>query len=310
MTVSSKRSLNLVTREIINVDKLSNILIVAGTHGNELSGIYTHKLIEEGLFIADRSTFSSTSVIANPTAVRHQCRYLDNDLNRQFATLSDATSCPSNEALLARQFIDKYASNNNQLIVDLHNTTSNMGATLILLSENPFYRKMGAYVKQRMPAANILFESHKPWNELPYLCTCGEYGVMIEVGAQSHGSLQYGTLELMKEMLTAVLDFVEKHNLNQLGELSNYTAYYYTQEITYPLDSSGMRQAMIHPTVCGRDFEAVKPGEPLLATFFGYDVHWQGEQDVYPHFINESAYSKANIAMALAEKQLVSVNKP
>jgi len=31
MTVSSKRSLNLVTREIINVDKLSNILIVAGT---------------------------------------------------------------------------------------------------------------------------------------------------------------------------------------------------------------------------------------------------------------------------------------
>lgn len=310
MTVSSKRSLNLVTREIINVDKLSNILIVAGTHGNELSGIYTHKLIEEGLFIADRSTFSSTSVIANPTAVRHQCRYMDNDLNRQFATRSDATSCPSNEALLARQFIDKYASNNNQLIVDLHNTTSNMGATLILLSENPFYRKMGAYVKQRMPAANILFESHKPWNELPYLCTCGEYGVMIEVGAQSHGSLQYSTLELMKEMLSAVLDFVEKHNLNQLGELSSYTAYYYTQEITYPLDSSGMRQAMIHPTVCGRDFEAVKPGEPLLATFFGYDVHWQGEQEVYPHFINESAYSKENIAMALAEKQLVSVNKP
>ncbi|MFA0349914.1 aspartoacylase, partial [Vibrio sp. 10N.222.55.C6] len=30
-------------------------------------------------------------------------------------------------------------------------------------------------------------------------------------------------------------------------------------------------------------------------------------QDIYPHFINESAYAKANIAMALAEKRLVSV---
>ena len=131
---------------------------------------------------------------------------------------------------------------------------------------------------------------------------------MIEVGAQSHGSLQYGTLELMKEMLTAVLDFVEKHNLNQLGELSSYTAYYYTQEITYPLDSSGMRQAMIHPTVCGRDFEVVKPGEPLLATFFGYDVHWHGDTEIYPHFINESAYFQQDVAMALAEKRSVIVN--
>lgn len=290
------------------MDKLDNVLIVAGTHGNELSGIYINKLINEGLYITDRPTFKSTSLIANQQAVNNHCRYCDTDLNRQFSFPADNQQPDTHEARLARHFIEKYADKSSQLIIDLHNTTSNMGATLILLSENPFYRKMGAYVKQRMPAANILFESHKPWNELPYLSTCGEYGVMIEVGAQSHGSLQYGTLELMKEMLTAVLDFVEKHNLNQLGELSSYTAYYYTQEVKYPLDSSGMRQAMIHPTVCGRDFEVVKPGEPLLATFFGYDVHWHGDGEIYPHFINESAYFQQDVAMALAEKRSVIVN--
>lgn len=63
-----------------------------------------------------------------------------------------------------------------------------------------------------------------------------------------------------------------------------------------------MRQALVHPTICGRDFEAVKPGSPLLATFAGYDIHWNGKEEIYPHFINESTYNKANIAMVLAKK--------
>ncbi|MEL7382526.1 MAG: aspartoacylase, partial [Pseudomonadota bacterium] len=36
-------------------------------------------------------------------------------------------------------------------------------------------------------------------------------------------------------------------------------------------------------------------------------IFWEGKQEIYPHFINESAYSKANIAMALAEKRQVNV---
>ena len=39
-----------------------------------------------------------------------------------------------------------------------------------------------------------------------------------------------------------------------------------------PVDHDGMRVATVHPMICGRDFEVVKPGEPLLATFFGYDI--------------------------------------
>jgi len=68
-----------------------------------------------------------------------------------------------------------------------------------------------------------------------------------------------------------------------------------------------MRLATVHPTICGRDFEAVKQGDPLLATFFGYDIHWEQAHKIYPHFINESAYSAAHIAMALATKQTVHV---
>ncbi|MGV3003009.1 aspartoacylase [Vibrio sp. E150_018] len=289
------------------MNKINSVLIVAGTHGNELSGIYLHKLIKDGLYPADRTTFSAPCIIANQEAITQNVRYIDTDLNRQFSASHTAASTDLHECTVATQFRDKHAGKPNQLIVDLHNTTSNMGATLILLSNDPFYQKMGAYVKQRMPQANILFEDRKPWDEQAYLCSAGESGIMIEVGAQAHGALKYDTLELMKHMLTAVLDYVEKQNLNQVESLKDYHAYFYTEEVDIPLDNNGMRQALVHPTLCGRDFAAVKPGEPLLATFAGYDIHWQGKEDVYPHFINESAYNKANIAMALAQKRLVSL---
>ncbi|MDC5818697.1 aspartoacylase [Vibrio europaeus] len=290
------------------MDKINSALIVAGTHGNELSGIYLHKLINDRLYSAERSTFATCSVIANPEAVKQNVRYLETDLNREFVDLNNEKERVLHESKVAAAFAAKYADSKNQLIVDLHNTTSNMGATLILLSTDRFYRKMGAYVKQRMPKANILFEDRKPWSEQPYLCSTGEYGVMIEVGAQAHGSLKSETLELMKQMLTAVLDYVEKHNLNQIANLEDYSAFFYTEEVPILLDQDGMRSAMVHPMVCGRDFEVVKQGEPLLATFLGHDILWEKAQDIYPHFINESAYSKANIAMALAEKRLVSAS--
>lgn len=288
------------------MEKLNKILLVAGTHGNELSGIYLQKLIKERLYQADRTTFTTTCVIGNPQAMKKNVRFVDEDLNRQFSA-SNALESDSLEAKLAKQWKEKYSSTKNQLVIDLHNTTSNMGATLILLSGDAFYSKMGAYVKQRMPHANILFEDRKSWDEQPYLCTAGDCGVMIEVGAQAHGALQYETLELMKEMFGYVLDYVEKHNLNQVDNLESYEAFFYTEELNIPLDHDGLRLAMVHPTICGKDFEVVKPGEPLLATFFGYDIHWEQNHDIYPHFINESAYSSSNIAMALAIKKKVTV---
>ncbi|EGA67943.1 aspartoacylase [Vibrio sinaloensis DSM 21326] len=287
------------------MENITNILLVSGTHGNELSGLYLQKLIKDGRYDANRSTFSTSLLTGNPEAVQQQCRFLDMDLNRQFSTSRQEAT--SKEAKRSQALITQYADNEKQLIIDLHNTTSNMGATLILLSESPFYTKMGAYVKQRMPDANILFETRTSWPEQPYLCTMGQYGVMIEVGAQAHGSLKSETLDLMKRMTTAVLDYIEKSNLGQLDQLNAYEAYFYLEEVVVPLDQDGQRLALVHPTVCGQDFQPVYPGEPLLATFMGSDIHWQGEHEIYPHFINEAAYCASNIAMALAEKKHIEV---
>lgn len=286
------------------METLNKVLLTAGTHGNELSGIYINKLIKQGLFQADRSTFKTQSIIANPEAVKRNVRFVESDLNREFGEVSSTTL----EAEVAKGLKQEHAQTKQQLIIDLHNTTSNMGATLILLSNSAFYRKMGAYVKKCMPEANILFEDRKAWHQQPYLCSMGEHGVMIEVGAQAHGSLKVETLELMKSMLTAVLDYVENHNLNEVESLPDYDAFYYIEELAAPLDEDGMRGAAVHPDVCGQDFKVVKAGEPLLVRFTGEEILWSGEQDIYPHFINEAAYNAANLTMALAEKKRVSAS--
>ncbi len=109
------------------MDKLKQVLIVAGTHGNELSGIYLHKLIKEGLYAVDRSTFSASSIIANPEAQKQNIRYIDSDLNREFSASNKVESSNSHESKVANQFIEHHANTNDQLIIDLHNTTSNMG---------------------------------------------------------------------------------------------------------------------------------------------------------------------------------------
>lgn len=40
------------------MDKLNRVLLVAGTHGNELSGIYLQKLIKDRLYDAERSALT------------------------------------------------------------------------------------------------------------------------------------------------------------------------------------------------------------------------------------------------------------
>ncbi|RJG47424.1 aspartoacylase [Motilimonas pumila] len=283
------------------MDNFKQVLLVAGTHGNELSGIYVNKLIEQGLYQAQRASFTTQSIIANPAAVKRNVRFVDQDLNRQFLT-PEAADASLNEVKIAQQLTAQYDQVPQQLVVDMHNTTSHMGATLILLESSPFYQQMGAFVKQQMPEAYILFEDQQPLTSHPYLCTLGGAGIMLEIGAQSHGVLQHDCLQLMKKMLTAVLDFIDLHNQNQLPQLPAYEAFRLLQEVAFPLDEKGHRAAMVHPAICGKDYHALNPGDPMFIGLDGSEFPYQGDQTVYPHFINESAYSAADLALALADK--------
>jgi aspartoacylase len=63
---------------------------------------------------------------------------------------------------------------------------------------------------------------------------------------------------------------------------------------------------MIHPQLQGRDYEELKPGDPLFLTFDGKTIYYEEESSVYPVFINEAAYYEKGIAMCFTRKEQVS----
>ncbi|BFT29475.1 aspartoacylase [Alteromonas sp. D210916BOD_24] len=286
---------------------VNSIALIGGTHGNETSGI---QLIRNWQDFGLPTRFDELNVslnIANQAAIDANVRFIDEDLNRQFTFERLATPNNAKEALLAQTLNQKFGpkgESNTDFVIDIHNTTSAMGATLIILEADEFHISLARYVKHQMPEANILLEDEKPYLEHAYLCTTGKRGVMIEVGGQPQGVLREDVYLLTEAMAEAVLDFCVAFNNGTLAtvQLPECEVFRLGENITFPLDEAGKRTAMIHHALQDKDFEPLLPGMPIFRTFDGHDITWQGESTTYPHFINEAAYFKLDVAFATAQR--------
>ena len=285
----------------------NSIALVGGTHGNETSGI---QLINNWKKQGIPQRFNALNValtIANEAALEANVRFIDEDLNRQFTM--DALNNPraSKEALLAQSINNKFGPKGNaktDFVIDIHNTTSEMGATLIILEADEFHIQLARFVKQQMPEANILVEDEKPYLEHGYLCTTGKKGVMIEVGGQPQGVLREDVYLLTQTMAEAILDFCVAYNNQEINTdaLPACEAFRLGKNIGFPLDENGKRIAMVHHALQDNDFKPLLPGSPMFRTFDGKDILWEGEKETYPHFINEAAYFKLDVAFATSER--------
>ncbi|OOE48994.1 aspartoacylase [Salinivibrio kushneri] len=287
------------------MSRFSNVAIVGGTHGNEFSGIYALKQWQSNPTITARDSFSTEHVFANPSAYSANKRYLDCDLNRQFdpKLLADYSlaNYEQSRAKALNQQLGPKGDPRVDFIIDLHNTTSNMGPTLILLTLDMFNKQLAAYISERMPDAIILVEDHIEPIQHAFLCSIGKQGVIVEVGPQPQSVLRHDVMESMQEMTTHILDFVHLFNIDKVPALpKSITAYRYKETLHLPQNAHGERIGMVHQHVQDKDFQPIQPGEPLFMCFDGTELTWQGDYTAYPHFINEAAYYDNNIAMSMA----------
>lgn len=292
----------------MSVKNISTVAIVGGTHGNELSGIYLVNQWRQQPKKVERPSFNTELVLANQKAIENNRRYYDADLNRQFSAQSLADSTLANyeqsRAKVLNEQLGPKGNAKTDLIIDLHNTTSNMGPTLLIPQQGEFYSQLAAYVKTNMPEAVIfLDEADKSQDQHHLLCTMGNHGVIVEVGPVPQGVLKHQVYQQMETMTQLILDFVELRNNNQLPELpTQVEAFEYIESYTLPVDDNGNRIGMVHQHVEGQDFKALNPGEPLFQLFSGEVINYSGEETVYPTFINEAAYYDNNLAMSLCRK--------
>ncbi|MEG3765635.1 aspartoacylase [Alteromonas sp. 14N.309.X.WAT.G.H12] len=285
---------------------LNSIVLTGGAHGNETSGIELIRQWQQSGLPARFNGLNVRCALVNEKAIDANVRFLDEDLNRQFTPERLATDNPAQEALLAKKLNEEFGpkgpSSATDFFVDVHNTTSQMGATLIILEHDEFNIALARFVKQAMPEANILIEDEKTFASHGYLCTLGKKGVMIEVGGQPQGVLREDIYLLTEKMAEAILDFCLAWNEEQaLSRLPPCEAFRLGKEVSFPLDEKGQRKAMIHHQLQDRDFKPLAQGAPAFTGFDGTIYHWE-EDTTYPHFINEAAYHKLHVAFATASR--------
>ena len=294
-----------------SIQRINQVAIVGGIHGNELTGVYLVKKFERFPQLIQRATFETFTLLGNPQAFEVGRRYIDKDLNRCFYSqaLHDPTlsSYEDRRAKTIYQQLKPPDKSPVDLIIDLHSTTANMGLTLILGNTHPFNLQLAAYLSSINPLVRV-YNGTQHGQKSAVLRSLCELSFSIEIGPVAQCVLDADFFNKTEELIHAILDYLEAYNQGKTPQ-KNYalTLYQYVGIIDYPRNENGEIQAMIHPQLHGKDYEALKPGEPIFLTFENQVITYQGESTVYPIFINEAAYYEKGIAMCLTEKYQLTV---
>jgi len=292
---------------------IKHVAVTGGTHGNELTGVY---LVKHWLSQSDevkRSSFSTELHVTNPEANKEVRRYIDQDLNRQFNVqdLKDVElqGCEQQRAKLLDALLGPKENPRVDFVIDMHTTTANMGMSLIFNSSDPFVIGMAFYIKQKMPHATLFFN---PSNRLDdnFLMSMGRLnGLLIEVGPIAQGLLNYQVYSDTRTAVLHALDYLQQRNeglpLNLPIEMVGYQ---FINKISLPENAEGEITAMVHPNLQGRDYQVIKPGDPLFITLAGETIVYEGESTVYGAFINEAAYYDQKIGLSITKRVTINLD--
>ncbi|KAL2098028.1 hypothetical protein ACEWY4_007235 [Coilia grayii] len=305
--------------ELLTLPALRRMAICGGTHGNEMTGVYlvqemARRQKEEG----DKAwPVPLVLVLSNPRAMQECRRYIETDLNRCFTSailsfpITDSTPYEIRRAHELNALLGpKDSKEAVDVLCDLHNTTANMGVTLIAYSPNEWIcLHIYKYLKGKMTLAPVrLFMVNIPKNEAYSLESVGKNGFSLEVGPQPHGVLRADIYNYMKEAIELSVEWIGLFNSGVMIEGGEVDAYVFHKSIDYPRDPESKQiTAAVHPQLQDQDFCCLKSGDPVFLSFSGETVCYKEEEALYPFFINECAYYEKGIAFHLARKTTLKI---
>ncbi len=299
------------------MDKIRRVLLIGGTHGNELTGIYLIRRFQQFPWLVSRPSFETVTLLSNPEAIAAGVRYIDQDMNRccdrAHLDLPEPADSEVRRAQEINRCFGRSGSTPADVILDIHSTTSNMGMTLILDDHHPFKLRLAAALSAQQPDLRI-YSSADSGRQQNALRSLGRFGICLEVGPVSQGVLRADLFQRTEALVLQILDVLDQQNQNErLPTVQPVTAqpvttqpltvYRYLGTVPYPRDAEGQITAMIHPQLQGRDYERLNPGDPMFLSLTGETMLYTGETVAFPVFINEAAYYEKDIAMVLTQRQ-------
>ncbi|XP_074087022.1 N-acyl-aromatic-L-amino acid amidohydrolase (carboxylate-forming) [Macrotis lagotis] len=294
---------------------LNRVAVMGGTHGNELSGVYLVKHWLQDPSELQRRTFTATPFLANPKATERCIRYVNQDLNRSFKKsflTSKGTQDDLYEVRRAQEINQLFGPRDSadafDFIFDLHNTTSNMAACLIVDSEKSvFTMHMCHHIQKHIQGPCPIYLLGWPEQEKFALLSVAKNGLGLELGPQPHGVLRADVLSHMKALVACGLDFIDLFNQGTSFPAFDTVAYKVIEPMDFPRSPDGEILGFVHPQLQDKDFLPLKPGDPIFQLFSGEEIFYKGDATIYPAFINEAAYYKKGVAFFKLEKCTFSI---
>jgi len=286
--------------------KIDKVLIVGGTHGNELTGVF---LLNHWINNRDeilKPEYMTDLLLSNKKAINQKKRYVDRDLNRCFLRDNlNNMNLRSYEDMLAKTFYKVYGPESRSgfnFIIDMHTSTSDMGITLMIES-NRFNLKIADYVRGHLPEVNIYcFE--KSARTQSCLRSITPYAIGVEIGPVAQNKLCHKTIKKMKLTVFSILDAIvsvcTEGNEDIPYEVTN--VYCHRDDIPFPDESVGSG-FLIHEKLENKNYHQLKKDDPLFVKINGEMIRYGREDNLCPVFVNEAAYYDKNIAFSLVEKK-------
>lgn len=293
---------------------LRRVLVAGGTHGNEWLGAWLVQKWQRDPRALERQGFDTVALLANPPAFARGVRYLDQDLNRSFDG-PRADPGVAWEVRRAREILDHFGPAGRtpvDVVLDMHTTTANMGLSYIVTNRDPFNLMMAAWVARRESELRVY-----AWidDTLPQgativrsaLSTIVPRGATIEVGPTANNVVRSDLLLATERVVGHCLDFIEAFARGDLArrQPEPLEIFVHLRSYDYPRDASGALAAFVHPELQDSDYQPLEPGDPIFLSLAGETLVYEGEEPVFPVFVNEAAYYEKGIAFSIARRETI-----
>ena len=291
--------------------KQLQVLLVAGTHGNEINGIWLFDEWKKSSFLIKTHGIKTFKVIGNPEAKKAGKRYIHHDLNRSFKEESFLSINSANfEERRASELVNLYGEageNPCQIALDFHSTTASMGSCLVVYGRRDADLALASLIQNQLGLPVYLHESDQ--KQTGFLVESWPCGLVVEIGPIGQGLLNSRIISQTKLILETLMEQIhEVKNLN-LFFPNKLIIHRHIKSIDFPRDEEGNIDGYVHSLRQSRDWQELKKNDELFCKLNGEIIRFEEDEPYIPVFINEAAYVEKNIAMSFTKRELWNFKK-
>jgi len=286
---------------------VQRILIVSGTHGNEINPIWAVKQFnrEENKL---KHGIEYEYIIGNPIAYEKGSRYIDADLNRSFKGSKNIDHHNNSfyEINRANFLVNQFGldgSKSCQIAVDLHTTTANMGTSIVMYGRRFQDFCLAALLQNKFGLPIYLHEKDRA--QTGFLVEAWPCGLVIEIGAVAQNFYDPKIIDRFLIILSSLREEIYKLKNNLVELPKEIVVHVHKGSIDYPRDEKGDIDGIIHPERINQDWQMVQKGDPLFLDSQGIIHKYDEDQFIWPVFIGEVAYREKKIAMSYTKKEVI-----